>query len=223
LLAGWVGADTTAALQIMVSQPLVAGWLGGVVMGEPTLGLGVGLTLQLVWGRAYALGGASFPVVGPAAVAAAGVAALSAPRASTWGALRIPDAASLAASLAAAFVAAEVGRALVMWKRRHRAVLVERAVAAAEAGSTRGVVLANWIGVLQSVVLGIVLGTIGLSAGTLGLRLAERAPVADGMWVALPVFGAGLGHTMTLVERRGRGLLWLAVTVVGAAAAWGLR
>jgi mannose/fructose/N-acetylgalactosamine-specific phosphotransferase system component IIC len=223
LLAGWVGADTTAALQIMVSQPLVAGWLGGVVMGEPALGLGVGLTLQLVWGRAYALGGASFPVVGPAAVAAAGVAALAAPRASTWGALRIPDAASLAASLAAAFVAAEVGRALVMWKRRHRAGLVERAVAAAEAGSPRGVVLANWIGVLQSVVLGIVLAALGLSAGAFCLSLAGRAPVADGMWVALPVFGAGLGHTMTLVERRGRGLLWLAVTVVGAAAAWGLR
>ncbi len=207
----------------MVSQPLVAGWLGGWVMGEPMLGLGVGLTLQLVWGRAYALGGASFPVVGPATVAAAGVATLSAPRASTWGVLRIPDAASLAAALAAAFVAAEAGRALVMWKRRHRAGLVERAVAAAEAGSPGGVVLANWTGVLQSVLLGMVLAALGLSAGLLGLNLAERAPVADGRWVALPVFGAGLGHTMTLVERRGRGLLWLAVTVAGAIAAWGLR
>lgn len=207
----------------MVSQPLVAGWLGGWVMGEPALGLGIGLTLQLVWGRAYALGGASFPVVGPAAVAAAGVAALAAPRASAWGALRIPDAASLAAVLLAAFVAAEAGRALVMWKRRHRAGLAERAVVAAEAGSPGGVVRANVTGVLQSVLLGIVLAALGLSAGILGLGMAERAPVADGRWVALPVFGAGLGHTMTLVERRGRGLLWLGVTLAGAATAWGLR
>ena len=147
----------------------------------------------------------------------------AAPRSSAWGALRLPDAASLAAVLAGALLSAELGRALVMWKRRHRIGLVRRACAAVEAGSPRGVQLANFTGALQSVVLGMVLAGVGLLAGSFALALAGRVPVADGRWVALAVLGVGLGHTVTLVEKRGRGLAWLLVTLAGAAAGWALR
>lgn len=207
----------------MVSQPLVAGWLAGAIVGEPMIGLGVGLLLQVVWGRAYALGGASFPVVGPAAVVAAGVAAPAAARATSWGALRVPDVAVLSVALLAAFATAEAGRLLVLWKRRHRRFLLDRALAAAAEGSAAGVVRVNAIGVAQGALMGVVLAAGGLSLGWGLLPFAQRVPAIDGRWVALAVFGVGLGHTATLVERRGRGLAWLAVTLAGAGAGWVLR
>ena len=49
LVAGALALDTTAALQVMVSQPLVAGSIAGLVVGDVPLGAAVGATLQLVW------------------------------------------------------------------------------------------------------------------------------------------------------------------------------
>jgi PTS system mannose-specific IIC component len=43
------GLDRTAALQLMVSRPIVAAPLAGLVLGVPQLGLQVGLLLELLW------------------------------------------------------------------------------------------------------------------------------------------------------------------------------
>ncbi len=48
LLAGLLGLDDTAVAQTWVSQPLPAGVLTGLLVGDPVLGLAVGLPLQLV-------------------------------------------------------------------------------------------------------------------------------------------------------------------------------
>lgn len=48
LLAGLLCLDETAVAQTWVSQPLPAGVLTGLLVGDPVLGLAVGLPLQLV-------------------------------------------------------------------------------------------------------------------------------------------------------------------------------
>ncbi|MBD3348192.1 MAG: hypothetical protein GF400_03215, partial [Candidatus Eisenbacteria bacterium] len=60
-LAGLLAIDATAALQIMVSQPLVAGALAGAACGDPGTGLVIGAVLQLIWLGALPVGAAAFP------------------------------------------------------------------------------------------------------------------------------------------------------------------
>ncbi len=53
LLAGLVammtGLDRVALVQIMISRPLVAGPLTGLVLGSPLVGLEIGMLLELLW------------------------------------------------------------------------------------------------------------------------------------------------------------------------------
>lgn len=43
------GIDRTAAFQMMLSRPIVAGPLAGLVLGQPLVGLQVGLLVELLW------------------------------------------------------------------------------------------------------------------------------------------------------------------------------
>jgi mannose/fructose/N-acetylgalactosamine-specific phosphotransferase system component IIC len=47
--AGVIGLDRTAAGQFMISQPIVAGPLAGLLLGDFTAGCIIGLTVELVW------------------------------------------------------------------------------------------------------------------------------------------------------------------------------
>jgi len=48
-MAVLLGLDRTAALQIMISRPLVAGPLVGLLLGDAMTGLTVGMLLELLW------------------------------------------------------------------------------------------------------------------------------------------------------------------------------
>ena len=48
-MAVLLGLDRTAALQIMISRPLVAGPLVGLLLGEVMTGLTIGMLLELLW------------------------------------------------------------------------------------------------------------------------------------------------------------------------------
>jgi PTS system mannose-specific IIC component len=49
LIATLAGLDRVALVQFMISRPLVAGPLTGLVLGNPLLGLEVGMLLELLW------------------------------------------------------------------------------------------------------------------------------------------------------------------------------
>ncbi len=49
LAGGIVGLDRTAAVQCMISQPIVAGPLAGWLLGDPAAGVVIGTTLELIW------------------------------------------------------------------------------------------------------------------------------------------------------------------------------
>jgi len=75
LVGGLVGLDTTAAFQVMVSQPLVGGLLAGWALGEPWLGALVGLLYQGLFMAEIPVGARTFPDGNQGAVQASAVTA----------------------------------------------------------------------------------------------------------------------------------------------------
>ncbi|HMB14843.1 MAG TPA: PTS sugar transporter subunit IIC, partial [Pelovirga sp.] len=43
------GLDRVAILQILISRPIVAAPLAGLLLGEPTIGLQIGVMVELLW------------------------------------------------------------------------------------------------------------------------------------------------------------------------------
>jgi mannose/fructose/N-acetylgalactosamine-specific phosphotransferase system component IIC len=97
LLGGVLGLDVVSFPQAMISRPLVAATLGGALYGEPSSGLLLGATLELIaletlpfgasrypeWGSASVVGGAIFASHPTHPAGAMTLAVLSA-LASTW-------------------------------------------------------------------------------------------------------------------------------------------
>lgn len=71
LLGGVVGLDATAFPQVMISRPLVAGTLTGLLFGRPAEGVAVGLLMELFALIVLPIGAARYPESGTATVAAA--------------------------------------------------------------------------------------------------------------------------------------------------------
>jgi mannose/fructose/N-acetylgalactosamine-specific phosphotransferase system component IIC len=75
LLGGLLALDATSVGQFMISRPLVAGALTGLLIGQPAAGLAVGAILELYLLVSFPTGGSRFPEGATAtvvAVAAAG-------------------------------------------------------------------------------------------------------------------------------------------------------
>lgn len=72
LLGGLLALDATSLGQFMLSRPLVAAGLAGMVMGNPHAGIVVGVLLEAIHLAVLPVGAARYPEAGPAAVAAAG-------------------------------------------------------------------------------------------------------------------------------------------------------
>jgi mannose PTS system EIIC component len=70
LLGGFVGLDATAFPQVMISRPLVAGTLAGMIFGQPAAGALVGGLLEVFHLSILPIGAARYPEAGVAAVAA---------------------------------------------------------------------------------------------------------------------------------------------------------
>lgn len=73
LLGGVVALDGTSFGQVMISRPLVAGTLGGWIVGAPEAGAMLGLILEALDLSDLPVGAAVTPETGPAALAAGAV------------------------------------------------------------------------------------------------------------------------------------------------------
>lgn len=69
LVGGLLAADSVSWLQTMASRPVVAGTLGGALLGDPGAGFVAGAGLELLWLRHPPLGSARYPDAGPASLA----------------------------------------------------------------------------------------------------------------------------------------------------------
>ena len=70
LLGGWMAVDGTSVGQFMVSRPIAAATLAGLVVGDPIAGLTAGVILELFHLAVLPVGAARYPEGGPAAVVA---------------------------------------------------------------------------------------------------------------------------------------------------------
>lgn len=108
------GVDAVSWPQAMLSRPLVAGTLGGAVVGSPSAGFVAGAALELLSLAHPPFGAARYPDTGPAGVVAgAGYAAASA------------SAAALAAALIVGWAVGWIGARTVHALRRLNARLLE--------------------------------------------------------------------------------------------------
>jgi len=206
--------DTTAALQIMVSQPLVAAWLAGFILGDPGAGLAAGIVLQALWSREFALGGAAFPQAGPGGVVGGALAALAPGPAVSLGALHVPPAPGLAAALVTAILVGEAGRRILVRLRSRRSRWIADARSAAEAGHEAAIRRASLRGIPETALLGLglVLGGTAIGLGLLGA--ARTLPPAQGSWVLFAALGTGVGLSLRK-EERGR-WIWLGGALAAA-------
>jgi mannose/fructose/N-acetylgalactosamine-specific phosphotransferase system component IIC len=70
LVGGIVALDSTSCAQSMISRPIVAGPLMGLVLGDPAAGATVGAVLEVFHLGILPIGAARYPEAGTAAVAA---------------------------------------------------------------------------------------------------------------------------------------------------------
>ena len=129
LLGGVLGLDVVCFPQMMVSRPLVAATLAGAFVGDPVMGLFVGVTLELIALATLPFGASRYPEWGSAAVVGGAIAA----------AMQGQRAGVLSIGVLAALATAWVGGLTLVQLRVFNAWLARRRRPALDAGS-RGTV-----------------------------------------------------------------------------------
>lgn len=190
LLGGVLGLDVVCFPQMMVSRPLVAATLAGAFVGDPAMGIFVGVTLELIALATLPFGASRYPEWGSAAVVGGAIAgALGTGRA---GALSIGVLAALATAWAGGLTLVQL-RVWIAWLGRRRRP-------ALDAGS-RGAVIS--------------LQLAGLTADV--VRAAALTALAYAL--LFPVARATLG-VWSLSEPLSRGFVVSVAAAVAGAAAW---
>ena len=160
LLGGALSVDATAALQVMLSQPLVAGSIAGAVVGDPILGLVVGSALQLVWIGVLPVGAVPFPDGAVAGAVGVGVGAILAGSGVSQGL-------AVAAGAVAGLIAGAVGQRVTSHVRKLNVRYSAIAESRAEHGDARGVRTAVALGLATRFVTASLLAAAFLTASLL--------------------------------------------------------
>lgn len=199
VLGGWAAVDGVAAGQFMISRPLVAAFLAGVLAGDPLTGATVGALLEIYLLVSVPSGGGRYPEPGPAAVAAGAGAA--------W----LPTPGGIAAAVAVALVVGWVGSVTQSWQRTLLGRLTPDPIR--DRVTPRGVERAHLRGVMMDLGRGMLLTAAALLlvrtshaalAATWPLTGAQtRGLLLPGAFVSLGVLARGL-H----VQGRARWLLF---------------
>lgn len=195
LIAGALALDSTAALQLMLSQPLVVGTIAGAAIGDVATGVAIGATLQLVWIGVLPVGSAQLPDASSGSVVAVGATALF---------LRVGAGTglSVAAGILLGIITGAVGQRVTAWVRRTNGALALFAQAGAGVGSGRGVAQAVALG------LGARFGSaVALSAGALSVAMIAASVTGARGGESFPtmVWAAPLAAAVVAAGGRARG------------------
>jgi mannose/fructose/N-acetylgalactosamine-specific phosphotransferase system component IIC len=201
LLGGALSVDATAALQVMLSQPLVVGSIAGVVVGDPVLGLVVGSTLQLIWIGVLPVGGAPFPDGAVAGSVGVGVGAILAGSG-------VSEGLAVAAGTIAGLTAGVVGQGVTSHVRRLNVRYAAIAESRAEQGDARGVRAAVALGIATRFVTASLLAATLLTASLL-LRFLGSFAVGGAFPTAL--WAAPVAAAAITVGGKGKKEVWFLV------------
>ncbi|MDO3379385.1 PTS sugar transporter subunit IIC [Geoalkalibacter halelectricus] len=186
-----LGLDRTAAGQFMVSRPIVAGPLTGLLIGDPLIGLQVGALVELLWLGRLPVGAAIPPDDTQVAVSGTVLAVAASGRFSVEGTLLILFCVLVAMPLA------KVGQIFDRLARNRNGRLIRQAEADLAAGRLRSLERRHLRGLTHFALAG------------LGTYVLITAPG----WAAVLVAGQTLLPTLGKVE----GWLLLAFPLVGTA------
>lgn len=207
------GLDLASVGQVMVGRPLVAGVVAGLLVGDPSAGALVGVTMELFALDLLPVGGARYPDYGPAAVAGVATAAGA------------PGLLGLGPAVAVALVVGYVGEVTVQLVRRRNSADVQRRRAELDAGDPAGIRRVQWRGIARDAARALAVTLAGLllaAAVRRWLPLSLRGAVL----VATVAVGAAVAAAVTGALRlggRGRARAWLAAGILGGIAWVALR
>ena len=190
MLGGLLGLDVVCFPQMMISRPLVGATLAGALVGDATMGIFVGVTLELIALATLPFGASRYPEWGSAAVVGGAIAA----------GVPADQAGALTIGVLSALATGWTGGLTLVKLRQWNAWLARLRRPALDAGS-RGAV-------------------IGLQLAGLTADLVRAAALTVVSYVLLlPVAQATLG-TWSLSEPLSRGFVVSAACAVAGAAAW---
>jgi len=206
LVGGVVAVDSVAAVQSMLSRPLVVGWIVGMLLGEPGLGGQIGVLLELYLLVAVPSGGGRYPEGGIATVVAVAAATAVVPSAAAAGL-------GVAAGLGWGWISGESQALLRQWNARG-------ADDPAHHLGVREVGRAQALGLTADFARGGILTVVGvLLARMLSPLLAGPWPASTTLTYALVSMGAlaSLGIVLRgVAETRGRAVVFGVGLVAGA-------
>lgn len=206
LIGGVVAVDGVAAVQSMLSRPLVVGWATGMLLGTPVLGAQIGVLLELYLMVAIPSGGGRYPEGGTATVVAVAAAAAAA---ASPGSVAI----GVASGLGTGWVAAATQSTLRHWNER-RADAPEHHLDAGE------VARAQAAGLGLEFARGAALTLLGvIAARAIAPVVGSEWPITNGATYGLVAMGAlvSLGILLRGVAgTRGRALLFGVGLAAGA-------
>lgn len=220
LIAGLMGLDRRGAFQVMVSQPIVALPLLGLLLGDVETGVNLGALIQLMWMSSSLFGANVPPNETVAGLAIGGMVLLF----GAHGGQSTPAVWALAVLLGAPVSLA--GRWMEQKNDQANLRLSRRAEAGARMGRPGVIELQPWRGLLRAFVLNAVLVATAAALGwavllSLGAVLTSKSTVVAlgaAAWYVLPAIG--LGVALANIRRR-RGLLLAAIVFIVTSALMG--
>lgn len=186
------GLDRTAALQVMISRPIVAAPLTGWLLGEPLAGLQVGALLELLWLGRLPVGAAIPPDDTQVAVAAT---LLTITMGETLALSGLP---LLLLCTLVAMPLGKLGQLAERLARNGNGRLLARAEAALEAGDLRAAERSHLRGLAHFALAALVSFAVIVLAGSLALRalaplLADSVAAASGrLQLTFPLVGIAI-------------------------------
>ncbi len=192
MVSVFVGLDRTAVLQVMISRPIVAAPLTGLLLGDPTIGLQVGVLVELLWLGRLPVGAAIPPDDTQVAVGATALAATTGAHFGFEG---------VALSILCTLVALPLGRVgevFDRWARNRNGGLLNRAMTDLAAGELQALERSHLVGMSHFALASLGTYLVIIAAGSLVLLLL--APIlipvvsqASGwLWVAFPLVGTAV-------------------------------
>ncbi|UCF78619.1 MAG: PTS sugar transporter subunit IIC [Candidatus Eiseniibacteriota bacterium] len=202
--AGVCALDTTAAWQLMLSQPLVSGTIAGFIVGSPETGVFVGVLLQLLWSGSMPLGSRPMP---DAPVGTATGVWFAAALVETGG---VSLSFSNLAGLLVALCVALAGRSTIVWERELNCRLMRRLRMRLSSGRNVNVELTQALSMTMAFFRGFLLCV--LAVGVLSVLVpvlggAGGVVGRDYKLVLLLVQGLGIGVLVSVFARGVRGRL----------------
>jgi PTS system mannose-specific IIC component len=198
------GVDLVSAPQFLLSRPLVAAGVAGLILGDVAAGIQVGLLLELFALDVLPIGAVRYPDYGPAAVGA------------TLAAAGRPWEEALGVSAIVGLVVGALGGWTLEWVRHANDGALRRVESAIAAGDPKAIRALQLGGLVRDAARSLALTAIALVAAWAARHVAlERA---TGELLTTVLVGAGLAAAVNGVMRSaGHGVRrwWLAGGLIG--------